>query len=145
MIFLVLHCLLFARLGEIDVVVSNQNQLYANATFKKGDLILLPYGQVHLVQKEKVAKGSCVLMMAAMKGTNSLVVQQSRCDFKKGTGHFVPFFWLKEAKEDEEANMSRASVKHGDLTIPCARNTKQVTAGKPLLLEATEPKKKAKK
>ena len=75
----------------------------------------------------------------------TLIVQASKCDFKKSSGHFTPFFWVKEAGEDEESNLQKGTVKHEELTIPCLKNKVALVKGQKLLLEASEPQKKAKK
>lgn len=46
------------------MVVSSMGHLFANADFKKGELTLLPFGNVAVVAKEKVAKTSVVLFLA---------------------------------------------------------------------------------
>ena len=127
------------------MVASNYSQVFAQIAFKKGGLVLLPFGTITLLPQEKVTKGSCVVLMAGMKSSNALVVQNTKCDFKKGTGNIVPFFWLKETKEEKQDNMQKAQVKHGDLTIPCAKNKVALAAGSALFLESLEPAKKAKK
>ena len=99
-----------------------------------------------LIPAEKVSKTSCVLQMSSLKQPKkALVVQASKCDFKKSSGHFTPFFWIKEAGEEDESNLQKHTVKHEELTIPCFRNKVALVKGQKLLLEASEPKKKAKK
>lgn len=130
----------------MDLVLSNNNQLFANSKFTAKALVLVPCGPVQLVASDKISKTSITLTLAGMGPEKVFVVQSSRCDFSKPTGMFCPFFWMKEAAEDEEFNMVRSTLKHKDLTIPCYRNSKAVARGSRLLLEAQpEPKKKARK
>lgn len=108
--------------------------------------MLLPFGSVSLIPAEKVSKTSCVLQMSSLKQPKkALVVQASKCDFKKSSGHFTPFFWVKEAGEEEESNLQKQTVKHEELTIPCFRNKVALVKGQKLLLETSEPQKKSKK
>ena len=133
-------------MGDYDLAVDTSGSVYANVGFKKNSLVLLPFGSVSLIPSEKVSKTSCVLQMSSLKQPQkALVVQASKCDFKKSSGHFTPFFWIKEAGEDDESNLQKHTVKHEGLTIPCFRNKVALVKGQKLLLEASEPKKKAKK
>ena len=144
---------LLDRLGDFAVVVSSTGQLFANARFSKNDLALLPLGNVVLQPKEKVTKTSVVLQLAGWKLEEVLVVTHSKCNFEKKQGHWCPFFWCKEVKEEkskddaapaEKATLSRATVKHDDLTIPCLKNKVALQVGSVLLLELQEEAKKKK-
>jgi len=57
----------------------------------------------------------------------------------------LPFFWVKEAGEDDESTLQKSVVKYEELTIPCFKNKVALVKGQRLLLEASEPLKKAKK
>ena len=134
------------RIGDCNLAVGTSGNVYANTAFRKSALVLLPFGPVSIILAEKVAKTSCVLQMSSLKQPKkALVVQASKCDFKKSSGHFTPFFWVREAGEDDESNLQRGTVKHEELTIPCFRNKVALAKGQRLLLEASEPQKRAKK
>ena len=144
---LVAHPAHYCRTGEFDVVVSSMGHLFANADFKKGELTLLPFGNVAVVAKEKVAKTSVVLFLAGWRQEDQLVVSHTKCNFEKATGCWSPFFWCKESKDDKEEkpNMTKATVKYDELTMPCIKNKEKLTKGTALFLEPTEESKKARK
>ena len=134
------------RLGDVKVVLSTMNQLFADNDYNKGGLVLLPCGPVQLLPSEKVAKHHAILKMNGMGNKFVLqVVPSGKCDFEKKAGHFIPFFFVKEAAEGGEFCMAKAHVKHKDVTIPCWKNTKALVKGQALLAEpVAAPKKKAK-
>ena len=81
--------------------MSTTSQLFANSKFNKNDLVLLPLGQVVLQKKEKIKKSSVVLQMAGWKFEEILAVTHTKCNFEKKSGHWCPFYWCKEAKDDK--------------------------------------------
>ena len=137
------------------MTVSTIGDIFANAKFSKGELTLLPIGNVVLVPKEKVGKTAVVLHLAGWKFEHSLVVSHSKCNFEKGAGSFCLFFWCRDAKEEkskddkdaiaEKATLHRATVKHQDLTIPCMKNKGSLQVGSLLLVEPLEDGKKKRK
>ena len=144
---MVAHPAHYCRTGDFDVVVSSMGHLSANADFKKGELTLLPFGNVAVVAKEKVAKTSVVLFLAGWRQEDQLVVSHTKCNFEKATGCWSPFFWCKESKDDKEEkpNITKATVKYDELTMPCIKNKEKLTKGTALFLEPTEESKKARK
>ena len=135
------------------MVVSTTGQLFANAKFTKNDLVLLPLGNVVLQPKEKITKTAVVLQLAGWKCEEVLVVTHSKCNFDKKQGHWCPFFWCKEVKDEkdkddapsEKATLIRATVKQDDLTIPCLKNKVTLQVGSALLVEIQDESKKKKK
>ena len=76
------------------MAVDTSGNVYANTSFKKSALVLLPFGSVSIIPAEKVTKTSCVLQMNTLKQPKkALVVVASKCDFKKNSGHFTPLFF----------------------------------------------------
>ena len=135
-----------SRLGNVEVVLSTLGQLYANTDFQKEKLVLLPCGPVQVMPPEKVSKSSVILQMTGMGKKQVLAVQATRCDFEKEKGHFIPFFWMKEAAEGDDFCMVRGTVKYKELAIPCLKNSKALVKGTALVAQSsTAPKKKAKK
>ena len=52
----------------MDLVLSNNNQLFANSKFTAKALVLVPCGPVQLVASDKVSKNSITLTLAGMQG-----------------------------------------------------------------------------
>lgn len=135
------------RYGDFNLCMSNTGQVFANTSFKKHELVLLPFGQVQVIDKEKVTANTCVISLHGR--TEVFAVSPSKPDWKKPGGLFVPYFLVKEALIDPAAAiLERTTVKYGEpvCTIPAYRNKKALEKGTELLLEAAGPaKKKAKK
>ena len=127
--------------------MSNTGQIFANTSFKKHELVLLPFGQVQVIDKEKVTANTCVISLHGR--AEVFAVSPSKPDWKKPAGLFVPYFLVKEALVDPgAANLERTTVKYGDpvCTIPAYRNKKALEKGAELLLDAaTSAKKKSKR
>lgn len=127
--------------------MSNTGQVFANQSLKKHELVLLPFGQVQVIDKEKVAANTCVISLHGR--AEVFAVSPSKPDWKKPGGLFVPYFLVKEALVDPAAaNLERTTVKYGkpECTIPAYRNKKALEKGTELLLEgASSSKKKSRK
>ena len=135
------------RLGEMEVLVSNLNQLFSGAKYNKGKLVLFPLGTLQLVPNEKVIKNQVVIKCSDFQH-KVFVVTAARVDFSKATGFFCPFWFIKEGLTDEkdECIMQRQLLKHENLHIPVFVNKKQVDKNYPLLLEPeADPKQKKQK
>ena len=97
------YCLL-DRLGDMEVEVSNQNQIFAGKKFANGKLLLLPLGSLSVVAVDKTVKTQCCITSTELSG-QVYVLQPWRCDFQKKLCLFIPYFYGKEAPSIEEARL----------------------------------------
>lgn len=134
------------RLGDFDIAVSNQHQIFAGQKFNKEKLKLLPIGSLNIVPTDKIGKSRCVIQCNELVA-KAFVVQPWKCDFTKKSGIFNPFWMVKEAEKAEDACLALQKLKVGNLHIPVYVNTKQIEKGTPLLAEPLpeETSKKQKK
>ncbi|CAL1152341.1 unnamed protein product [Cladocopium goreaui] len=134
-----LNCItvLWQRIGDVDVLVSNQNQIFAGSKINKGKLLLLPMGSLQVASADQVSKTQCIITSNDLVG-QVYVVQPWRCDFQKESGLFIPYWMVKEAAKPEDACLQKHSVKLGPLHIPAYTNKKQIDKGVALLCEPSE-------
>lgn len=137
-----------ARLGEADLCVSTNHQVFTEKKINKKKLTLLPMGTLQLIPVDKIQQGHCVIRCTALTG-HVFVVQALRCDFVKEAGLFCPYWMIKEGDTVEDSPLARQVLKHGNLSIPTLVNKKQLDKHTLLEVEPQEDtsatKKKKKK
>eukprot|EP00435_Cladocopium_sp_Y103_P009961 s1829_g2.t1 len=134
----------FAMLGDFEVLVSNQNEVFAGAKYNKGKLQLLPMGTLQLLPVAKASKGACIIKSKDLENEGYLA-QPWKFDFNKKAGLFCPFWMVKEGEDKDDSCLTRSTVKVGNLHIPCFTNKEPIEKGCPLLVEpddTSSPKKK---
>ncbi|CAE7191148.1 unnamed protein product [Symbiodinium necroappetens] len=125
--------------------------------FKKvGDLELWPWGTVSKVRagkpvpKRLLAKGyGCDWLIQPFKSLNQ--ADFTKMPSEEGEGVLCPFFWVRETKDAEAANMMLHVFKKNGNAFPTLRNKRPIEMYETLLYceeeqqEEAKPKKKAKK
>lgn len=116
-------------------VAQRQFGIYANKTFAKGKLKILPMGQVVLV---KEVKDTMVLIRGP--GDSMFQIVPPRVDLEKMTGVLVPCFHVVKS---QSGNMETTMAKtDSGFQVPFLRNISKVEQGTFLtLLEDEEPQK----
>lgn len=118
----------------MDILVSNQQELFAGSKIAKNKLVLLPMGVLTRVPADKVAKNQTTISATGLKH-DVYVIHPWKADFQKKTGMFCPYWYVKEG---EEGCLEKKTMKIGALTVPYFTNKKQVERGTPLWLEIEE-------
>ena len=130
--------------------------VHVRRAFKKvGDLELWPWGTV-----SKIRSGKSVKKLVHAKGFGcDWLIQPfkalSQADFAKmpseeGEGCLCPYFWVRETKDPDAANMQLHVLKKNGSCFPVLRNKRAIEKHEALIFceeehETQPPKKKAKK
>ena len=121
-------------MANVKVLVSNHCHVFAGGSFKKGDLVLVPMGTLHVMDVGSVGKNQTAIKCKNLPKEKVYVVHPSKFDINKQTGWFCPYWMVKEGTLDTDCIMTRQCVKHGSLESLCYINSRKVEVGNPLLL-----------